>query len=149
MTAPGWGPSIAAGVLGAATYIAADISLRVGNGVRYGGELDAKRLVTIPEPNLFSDNGGLPNINPKVPNWIKGAIVVGGAAMAGAQMMENAPTANLNSTSQVGITPSPSNSPGVYTNAPTTQSGSLKLQNTSGGTTGGSTSNGNTNPKKK
>ena len=72
---------IPAAILGTGAFLATEALLRTPNGIKYGGEFDAKRLppdsLLGPQNILDPFGGGSPNINPKIPKWIIGTVAVG------------------------------------------------------------------------
>jgi hypothetical protein len=83
LSSPIWIPVVATGVTIAATglYDATQNLLR--NLPRTGSQpFDTRRLVSVPDPNLFGDNPIPPNINPKAP--LIGLILLGTGVIASA-----------------------------------------------------------------
>src|SRR3989344_1839363 len=64
VTAPEWGPWVGAAILGTGAFLANEFLLRQPNGIRYGGEFDARRL---PPSHLMGPESPLevkpPNFN--------------------------------------------------------------------------------------
>jgi RHS repeat-associated protein len=66
---------IPAAVIGSAAFVGYQALLRTSNGLKYGGQFDAKRLppssMMGPQNILDPFDGGPPNFDPKTPNWVK------------------------------------------------------------------------------
>ena len=81
-TAPGWGPSIAVGVLGAAAYITADISLRSNGGMRlipFNQQGREVQLPGVPDP-LNPWDGWKPGTPDNWKTWVGAGLTVIGVA---------------------------------------------------------------------